>query len=71
MEVRFVAKHPTVHRTAAPLTEGDPAPDVNRVRVAKPESVIRKQLGKKKLAAPQHLLVINGDFFLSQMMTSW
>lgn len=63
VEVRFVAKHPAVHRTVAPTTEGDPAPDVSGARVAKPESVIRKQLGKKQLATPQHLLVINGDFF--------
>ena len=63
VEVRFVAKHPAVHRRAAPMTEGDPAPDVSGARVAKPESVIRKQLGKKKLAAPRHLWVINGDFF--------
>ena len=29
--------------------QGDPAPDVSGARVAKPESVIRKQLGKKHL----------------------
>ena len=44
--------------------KNDPAPDVSGARVAKPESVIRKQLGKKKLAAPRHLWVINGDFFV-------